>query len=348
MASSRFWRFAALGGVLALAVLAQRGPYQPYLEKLTEGAVNWDEGWIRADASVPLATGVPAAQAQVDAQRVAMMKAQASALRIAMRLPVNSEQRLEAFEALRIRVKGIVAGGEILSEGLRGHAYTLSLRVPINGVKGLAAEITKVTLPPPEPKPAPQTIASKPAPQASRGAPAPPSSSLASFASVTVDGMEAGIKPAIQPRILDPEGREVYSAKTVNPQVAKESMLARYVTPSGTGAGTPSSWNGPRDFTNLPLALVSPPWRLFAQRAPSARPRGQDQSLHVTALSASGPLKADIVVTEETAKKLREAEASSGVLAEGKVVVVVRADVGGVESRFRGPAAVAAPELARR
>lgn len=348
MASSRFWRFAALGGVLALAALAQRGPYQPYLETLTGGAVNWDEGWLRADASVPLAAGMPAAQAQVDARRVAMIKAQASALRIALRLPVNSEQRLEAFEALKIRVKGIVAGGEILSEGLQGRAYTLSLRVPINGVKGLAAEVTTVTLPRPEPKPAPQTGASKPAPQASRGAPAPPSSSLASFASVTVDGTEAGIKPAIQPRILDPEGREVYSCKTVNPRVAKESMLARYVTPSGSGEGTPSSWNGPGGFSDLPLALVSPPWRLFAQRAPSARPRGQDQSLHVTALSASGPLKADIVVTEETAKRLREAEASSGVLTEGKVVVVVRADVGGVESRFRGPAAAVAPELARR
>ena len=43
--------------------------------------------------------------------------------------------------------------------------------------------------------------------------------------------------------------------------------------------------------------------------------------------------EADIVVTEETARRLREAEAASGVLSNAKVVVIVRPDVGGVESR---------------
>jgi hypothetical protein len=83
----------------------------------------------------------------------------------------------------------------------------------------------------------------------------------------------------------------------------------------------------------LPLALIAPPWDLLAQREPTGRQRGGPQSLEVKAVSSSGKLKADIVVTEETARRLREAEAASGVLSNAKVVVIVRPDVGGVESR---------------
>ena len=74
--------------------------------------MDWDEGWIRTEQSVPMRRDVPAAQARVEAQRVATVKAQAAALRIAMRLPVNSDQRLESYEALKVHVRGIVAGGQ--------------------------------------------------------------------------------------------------------------------------------------------------------------------------------------------------------------------------------------------
>ncbi len=349
MSAPRLWRACALCGIVAIAVIAQQGPYQPYQEKLMDGVVDWDAGWIRADAAVPLRADEPQAQARVEAQRVALIKAQASALRIAMRLPVDSERRLESFEALRIRVKGIVAGGRVVSEGLQGKEYRLSLQVPVNGVTGIASEVSKVTLPPPPPPPAEPMAAAPPRPKPPTVAPsqAPPAEASSAFTPIVVDGTEAGVKPAMQTRILDPQGREVYSVKTVKPLVAKERMLARFVSPaSGTGAN-PSAWTEPTSLSAFPLALVSPPWNLFAQRAPSQRPRGE-QGLQVKAQSASGPLKADIVVTEETAKKLREADAATGVLSDGKVVVVVRADVGGVEGRYRRLPPDGTPELARR
>ena len=51
------------------------------------------------------------------------------------------------------------------------------------------------------------------------------------------------------------------------------------------------------------------------------------------------------MVTAETAKKIRES--AQGALSDGKVVVVLRADVGGVESRRLAPRSDAV-ELARR
>jgi len=350
MTTQRLTRALAVCAVIALAAGAQQGRYKPYQERLPDGVVDWDEGWIRADASVPLRTDVPPAQARVEAQRVATVKAQAAALRIALRLPVDSEQRLEAFEAIRIRVKGVVAGGRILSEGPAGKDYKLSLHVPINGVSGIVAEVSKVTLPPVEPEPVPAKPKAPPAApsETSQGkAEQPPPGSATVFSSITVDGTEAGIKPALQPRIVDPQGVPVYSVKTVKRLVAREKTIARYVTPSEAPTAAPAAWIGPEALSSLPLALAAPPWRILAQREPSRRPRGEEGTLMVKAVSSSGPLKADIVVTEETARQIRAAEATSGVLSDAHVVVVVRADVGGVESR-RMAVDGGSRELARR
>ncbi|OYW04382.1 MAG: hypothetical protein B7X11_03000, partial [Acidobacteria bacterium 37-65-4] len=354
MKLQRVGRVLALCGLVVLAVFAQRGPYSPYREKLPDGMVDWDQGWIRADASVPLRKGVPPAQALVEAQRVAMIKAQATALRIAMRLPVNSERRLESYEALRIRIKGIVAGGEVVDEGTSAGVYHISLKVPVNGVHGIVSAVSIVTLPP-QPQPPPkepsghgeaggygQSVkpSEQPPPQqkeeAQAGTGQEGPSDLASFASVTVDATDAGAKPALQPRIIDEKGREVYGVKTVKPLVAGTKTLARYVTPADGGAtSSHATWLGPEGLGPLPLALITPPWRLLAQarREPSVRPRGALNSLEVKAVRASGRLKADIVVTEETARKLRELDVRTGALSNGRVTVVVRSDVGGVESR---------------
>ncbi len=341
-------RIIALAGVVTLAVMAVQGPLKPYREKLPEGIVNWDQGWIRASVSVPLKAGIPGAQAQVQARRVAVMKAQAAALRIAMRLPVNSERRLESYEALRIHVRGIVAGGETVSEGIKGHRYELAYKVPINGVHGIASEVAKVTLPPPEPEPSPgkETMTSQPKrpepqrqaskePEAEAKTPERPKvASLAAFSSVTVDASETGVKPALQARILDPDGHEVYSVKTVRPLVARERTLARYVTkePSEDSSRN-ASWLAPERLGAFPLALISPPQFLLAQRKPSRRPRGQEKAFVIHAQRASGKLKSDIVVTRETAEQLRKLDAETGALTNGRVVVILRADVGGVESR---------------
>ncbi len=342
-------RIIALAAVVTLTVMAVQGPLKPYREKLPEGSVDWDQGWIRASVTVPLKSGVPEGQARVQARRVAVMKAQAAALRIAMRLPVNSERRLDSYEALRIHVRGIVAGGEVISEGVRGRRYELAYQVPINGVRGIASEVATVTLPPPEAVPAPrkETAPTHPKKQAeprrqAAGEPGPGAkapekpkvASLASFSSVTVDASHTGARPAIQGRILDPDGNEVYGVKTVKPLVARERTLARYVTKNPSeGSSQGASWLAPEKLGAFPLALISPPQFLLAQRKPSERPRGREQSFVIHAEGASGKLKSDIVVTRETAEQLRKLDAETGALTNGHVVVILRADVGGVESR---------------
>ena len=341
-------RIIALAAVVTLTVMAVQGPLKPYREKLPEGSVDWDQGWIRASVTVPLKSGVPEAQARLQARRVAVMKAQAAALRIAMHLPVNSERRLDSYEALRIHVRGIVAGGEVTSEGLKGHGYELEYQVPINGVHGIASEVAMVTLPPPEDEPAPRkkAPAAHPKPavpprQASKeakpesGTPERPTvASLAAFSSVTVDASDTGAKPAIQGRILDPDGNEVYGVKTVRPLVTRERTLARYVTKAPSEASSQgASWLAPEKLGAFPLALISPPQYLLAQRKPSERPRGREKAFVIHAERASGKLKSDIVVTRETAEQLRKLDAETGALTNGHVVVILRADVGGVESR---------------
>jgi hypothetical protein len=351
---------ALVGLALALiiTVFAQdEGPYQPYRQKLPDGTVSWYEGWIQARAEVPLMKGLPRNQAQVEAQRTALLKAQAAALRIAMKVPMDADRRLEEFEALKVRVQGVIRGGKVIQEGLAGDTYSLTLEVPISGVNGIvsesypvmvAAEETRppsapesTTAPPPqataeagqpqpEQKPVPPQ-ASKPAPE---GQPAKPKvSSLSSFASVRIDATEAGAKPALFPKVKDEKGQPVYSVATVKPDVAKHQTIARYVSPQGGSQQTGASPSlAP---SSLPLAVVDPMRFLLAQGTPPPkRPHGEENVLTIHAVRAEGGLQADLVITPEDAQKLRDAEAANGVLSSGNVVVVVRADVGGVESRL--------------
>ncbi len=337
----------ALSLVLLLTAFAQEGPFRPYRQTLPDGTVSWYEGWIQTRAVVPLATGVPKAQAQTDARRVALMKAQAAALRIAMKVPMDAERRLEEFEALKVRVQGVVRGGKVLEERLEGTRYLLSLEVPISGVNGIAAEAYPVVVPelaappkPPQAGAAAPPAGPKPPPLAS-SPPPPGPKSLSTFASVRVEADEVGAKPALYPKILDPQGQPVYSAATVRPEVARRQTIARYV---GRPAEGPSRTLVPGDWapSGLPLALVDPRRFLLAQQVPPVPPAPMPEAqapipypfaeevLVVKAVGARGKLKADLVVTEQDAQRLRQNRA---LLEEAQVTVVVRTDVGGVESR---------------
>lgn len=345
MTKARLGTAALTLGVL-LAMAAQEGGHKPYREKLTDGEVDWYEGWIRVTATAPIDAAAPKAKAQLDARRVALTKARAAALRIALRVPVDADRRLESFEALQIKVKGVVNGAEVIAEETRSKEVSLTLEVPVSGVKGLRSEVLPVYFPHEEPEPAPKPKPKPVAePKADAGAATPTAVSpdTAVYASVTVEASEAGAKPALFPRILDPQGREVYSVKTIGRLNASDKTIARYAVASGTGGAKV----GLRDIqgANLPLALVAAgnPF-LLAQGTPPARKRG-GETLVVKATGTKGALRSDIVVTEDTAKKLREAESSSKVLSDTKVVVVVRSDVGGVEGRRR--AVQDAVELAR-
>lgn len=326
---------AALTLGVLLAMAAQEGGHRPYREKLPDGEVDWFEGWIRVTATAPIDQAVPKGKGAMDARRVALVKAQAAALRIAMRVPVDSERRLESFEALRVKVKGVVSGGQVLTEETRGKEFVLTLEVPVSGVRGLRSEVLPVVLPPEEPEPAPKPKPKPaPAPKATEESKVETSAEPAEVASVTVDASEAGVRPALFPRIVDPQGQEVYSVKTVGRLGASQKALAKYtIGRSEDGKQIGSMEAGP----SLPLAFVAPgaPLWLLQASPEGGRKRGGGQTLMVKASGAKGTLRSDIVVTEETAKKLREAESASGVLSQAKVVVVVRSDVGGVEGRRR-------------
>lgn len=331
--------FVAASAVLALvAILATSALYVPYREKLPEGVVDWNEGWIRTDVSVPLKKGIPIGQAVVNARRVGVMKAQAASLRLAMRLPLDSSKRLNAFEALRVRVKGVVAGGEVVSEKRDGGVYYLSYKVPINGVKGIVSEVSRVIPPPPPPKPK-KLVAAKEKESPSSAEKNEKGErkimNLASFSSVIVDGTAAGVKPALRARIVDPDGAEVYGPSTVKPDVIKERSLASYMTPRSGASHVSLPWMSREGLGLFPIAMITAPGILLAQARPeSGRKRGGAESFAVTAKAAGGKLKSDIVVTRKTARRLRELDAKTGALSKGRVIVVVRADVGGVESRY--------------
>ena len=337
---------------LALASFGEVGDDDaPYREKLPDGTVDWYDGVIQANGSAPVLAGQPPAKAKLDAGRVALMKAQAAALRIAMRVPVDSERRLESYEALKVKVRGVVSGGRVISEEQKGKEVFVTLEVPLSGVKGLQAEVLPVYFPeeekaqaPPPKKPAADGQKGQVGAQDKEPAAAAPAVE-APVSSVVLEASQAGAKPAIFPRIIDTEGNEVYSVKTVGRLNASQRPMARY---TGKSVGPAHGWGTGLDGDySLPLGMLTvgaPVW--LAQAQQPARKRGGGDALVIRAESAKGSLKADIVVTKEDARRLREAEEKSKVLSESKVVVVLRSDVGGVEGRLVRPGRSGAGELA--
>ena len=334
MVSRRMKLFAS--GMLLFLFLTVMGseesPFSPYREYPPNAVVCWYENWIQVTAKAPLGKG-PEAKAQLNARRVAVIKAQAEALKIAMKLPLDSETRMEEHEALRVKVKGIVQGSKVIFEGLEGREYSVTIEVPISGVKGILSEVYKEYIPPPLPKPkAAVKSQPKPSPPPEEESAAVADDDEGPFESIVIDAEEAGAKPAIFPRIVDPAGEPVYAVDTVEPEVAKRKTMARYVIDSGA---EPEKEMTALATSFLPLAMASPRFILeLAQKAPPKRKRGP-RVLRVKAKSSEGRLKADLVVTEETARKLRQAQNQDGVLSQANVVVVVRSDVGGVEGRRR-------------
>jgi len=310
--------------LLLLAAGTGKG-FAPFRQMLPQAVIDWDEGWIHAEASVPLAKGKPEAQARLDARRVALLKARATALKVVMGVPLDGNRLVEDSQALHVRVKGIVRGSQVVDEALEGRSYRIEVEVPLGGVKGLLSEVYPVYLPsPPPPKPKPPRKA-------------PPEEDPVAEAEkpddILIDATGTAVRPAIFPKVVDTDGEPVYEVAAVEPEVARKKTIVRYVTPAGEGAFRPAD-NARPVPPALCWASIGPPSILkLAQRSSEGRRRRGARPLTVQAAGSDGSLNADIVVTKETARRLREAEETSGLLSQAKVIVVVKSDVGGVEGR---------------
>jgi hypothetical protein len=134
--------------------------------------------------------------------------------------------------------------------------------------------------PPPAPVPAPVPAPAKPVPLPSPGE---------IHTGLLVDARGLGLKPALAPRLLDEQGKELYASEVLDRSQAVQAGVAGYA----------------KDLV-----------------AGSRQPRVTDNPLVVKGLRSSGAKATDIVLPDEGVKAIQQAEPTAHFLQQGRVVVI--------------------------
>ncbi len=240
------------------------------------GKVDWTTGVITAvGIGAPPAQPANAAQARAMAERAAQVVALRNLLEAIKGVRVDSTTLVENFmvtsDMIRTEVSGFVQGAMVMDKKYMSDG---SVEVTV-GMK-LTGALADALLPK-----GPLT------PPTGIGGAATPGQA---YTGLIVDARGLGVRPAMVPKILNEDGKEVYGSAWVNRDYAVREGMVGYL----------------KD----PVAA-------------QANPRVTDKPLMVKALKVSGDARVDLVVTNADAAMLHGAAQNLSFLEKCRVIVLV-------------------------
>lgn len=279
------------------------------IETVGPGMVNWTAGIVTAvGIGAPPEKASSPGQARAMAERAAFSVAIRNLLEAVKGIQVDSATLVESYivkdDVIKTRVTGLVKGAQVIKKeaqpdggvevtvgvSLTGELFDAVLSKGF-GRKVPAAEPAKPAPPTPKaPEPAPAPKMSEPAPVSKTPAPPSPAVSAAeAYTGLLVDARGLGLKPALAPRLLDEQGKELYASAVLDRSKAVEAGVAGYAKDMVAG---------------------------------SRQARVTDNPLIVKGIKASGDKATDITLGGEGANAVRQSEPASHFLQQGRVVVV--------------------------
>lgn len=250
-------------------------------ERYGQSSINWSAGYIEA---MGLGASPDSAAAKIQNRPIALRAAKDMASRnlaeIVRMAQVDSATKLgtlmQQSSAVNAQVGALVQGAIVADQQfMPDGTVEIKLRIALYRELGQAIFPLIVTA---------KKEAMPPAPPAAAGA-AP-----AAFTGIVVDARGTGARPAIFPRILDEDGKEIYAATMVDGEAFTQFGMSGYT----------------REI------MIGP-----------SHPRVAPNVLIVKALRASGSGKADVVVNKEDAQKINAASQNAGLFQQCKVMIVV-------------------------
>jgi hypothetical protein len=242
------------------------------VEPLKSGAINWTLQTIRVIGSgAPNPDAPNVAAARLGAERVAKLDAMRNALEAIQGVRIDSQTTVRnamlESDVIRSQVEGYIYGARVvdtryLSDGAVQVTVEVSLRGAINNV--LLPEDTGT-------KDVPKT-----------GNPV--------YTGLIINAKGLKVRPALSPKVLDGDGREVYGSAFVSREYAIEQGMVGYA----------------KDLS-----------------AAQQNERVTDNPLIVKAKKTSGSGGSDIVVDSEAAQSLRDASQNLSFLEQCRVMIVV-------------------------
>ncbi len=244
------------------------------------GKVDWTTGMITAvGIGAPPAQPANAAQARAMAERAAQVVALRNLLEAVKGVRVDSATTVENFmvtsDVIKTEVSGFIQGAmpidkKYMSDG----SVEVTVGMRLTGAladtllpKGLATPSTPLTAP--------------------SGATAAPGQL---YTGLIVDARGLGVRPAMAPKILNEDGKEVYGSAWINRDFAVREGMVGY--------------------------LKDPASAL-------ANPRVTDKPLMVKALKVSGDARVDTVISNADAAALQSAAQNLNMLQKCRVIILV-------------------------
>lgn len=274
----------------ALALLALRwsaaaqGTLGACNENTEIDCVSWEEGIAYAIGSgAPANWAQTAAQKNISAQRAARVDAARNLLELIKGINLSGDTTMGAAmlqnDQVSTSVQGRIAGLRLVGDPK--YFSDGSIQVKMAGrLRDVIPEDVYLSGPP-------QLLS--PPMQIGAGA-APVVNTRANYSGLVIDARGTGALPAMSPKVLDPEGREIYGSAYVSREFAVEQGIAGYA----------KDVNAARE---------------------NARVKGNP--LVIKALEAKGSNKADIVISAADANALREIAQNQNFMRQTRVMIVL-------------------------
>jgi len=287
-------KYLILSMVLAvLLILPAYGfcdEWQEVVENIGNGSINWTKGIIQAKG-----VGASLKAARLDAMR--------NLLEVTQGVRIDSNTMVKNFavtnDVIMAKVSGMVKGTQIVKqEYLSDGTVEVTMQMSLYGGFAqlvLPQEIKQVESIKPVPS---QTITpeapflsvepAKPSPAVPSKTAEKPTSEIYTGLVVNTKGLNA--RPAMSPKIIDENGQEVYGSAFVSREYAVQQGMSGYA----------------KDMT-----------------AAQSNPRVTNNPLTVKGLRTEGPGKADIVISNADAFRLKSASEHLSFMKKCRVIIVV-------------------------
>jgi len=258
------------------------------------GRVDWTNGVVTVvGIGAPPANAVNAAQARAMTKRAALVVAQRNLLETLKGVRVDSETLVENFiitsDRIRTAVQGIIRGAsEMKTQYMADGSVEVTIGVKLVGA--LAEELLPKPAGPPQPgvPPAPPATPSTSAVLTQPSAAAAPSGPI--LTGLVVDSRGLRVRPAMVPKILNEDGREIYGSAFVKREFAIQQGMAGY-------------------SKDLAAAQINP--------------RVTNNPLTVKGLRAAGSGKTDVVISNADAATIHSTASNLSFLSNCRVMIVV-------------------------
>ncbi len=303
----------------------------PFVEQFPIGWIDWDNGYIYGTGRGYLHVNKGS---RPKAKRTAKVVATRNIVHLAANIRLDDKKNLEALgkEKVVIKVSALVHFREHKTEligNIQHPYYEVTLKAPLNGVQGLTSNLLNRLKTIPDWKDLPKKSPDKGIDDS--GQP---------WLVLDARGLPqlAQVRPALFPKVVTPTGKDVYAVNSVNEESLRKRGMVRYVV-SDTPQEQLLSSSMAINKLFAAAGLLFPVQNAYAEEAkPEENNKGMKKQkrgrfIIKNVQEAQGLSQANLVISESDALQLKAEDASTNILKQCRVIVIVSSPIGGIEGK---------------